>query len=234
MDALTDPPMSDLPMPDLPMAELATRIEGLYETIARTRMAGIPILNPRLGVSMRGLRRYGENHVGILVTPWFMNVLFLPVNAPGADAGGVPPRIGSLRRFALPSGSYEGIAGHELGLGWHWSCSLFSPMLEFADMEGAVETADVSLDLLFAAPDGAGQGEAGHSSASEEFRRAMVRPDSQGTLDARLATIAAREAEAAALAHAPVTTDAVETAGPPRHLDRRALFGLRRGEGPHD
>ncbi|MCJ1961243.1 [NiFe]-hydrogenase assembly chaperone HybE [Novosphingobium mangrovi (ex Hu et al. 2023)] len=220
-------------MSDLSFSDLSTRIEGLYETIARTRMADIGILNPRLGVSMRGLRRYGENHVGILVTPWFMNLLFLPVNAPGSPGGGIPPRIGSLRTFALPSGTYEGIAGHELGLGWHWSCSLFSPMFEFADMEGAVETADVSLDLLFDAPEGARGDEAGPSGSSEEFRAAMVRPERDGTLDARLAAIEAREAEVetAAQAEARVVESSEPETDAPRNLDRRALFGLRRGEG---
>lgn len=222
---------TELCMTDLSLSDLSARIEGLYETIARTRMADIGILNPRLGVSMRGLRRYGENHVGILVTPWFMNLLFLPVNAPGSPDGGPPPRIGSPRTFALPSGTYEGIAGHELGLGWHWSCSLFSPMFEFADMEGAVETADVSLDLLFDAPEGARGNDAGQTGTSEEFRTAMVRPDSHGTLDARLAAIEAREAEAAAEARIAESPE-LETEVP-RNLDRRALFGLRRSEGQH-
>ena len=118
---------------------LSARIEGTFTRIAATRMAGVPVMNPALSVAMRGLRRHGGHWVGVLVTPWFMNLLLLPVADDGAR------RVGEKTALALPSGGYEGIWGHEDALGGYWSCSLFSPMFDFADQETAVATADAAL-----------------------------------------------------------------------------------------
>lgn len=219
------------------VASLSDRIEAIYTGIAKTRMAGIPILHPAIGVAMRGLRRYGENHVGVLVTPWFMNLVFLPLRAPGDEGGEPVPRVGAKRGFVLPSGYYEGLAGYEDGLGWHWSCSLFSPMFDFADMDNAVETADVSLDLLFTAPDGSRSTGENGDGRSEEFREAMVRPEGAGGVEQRMETYARQEAQAAAEA-AEAAAEAAELERAPKApvaisagMDRRSLFGMGRRSG---
>lgn len=194
------------------LAAFAERIETVFADIAATRMQGVPVMNPHLGVSMCGLRRHGEHHVGVLVTPWFMSVLVLPLVQPE-----VAGRIGAQRGFVLPSGRYDAMLCHEPALGHYWSCSLFSPMWEFVDMESAVATADASLDLLFAVPDAQGKGDAGDV---EDFREAMVQPAAARSVEQRL------EEEAA-----PESALNVQDAPVPGQIDRRALFGLRRHEG---
>ncbi len=218
---------------------LHARVEAIYRTIAATRMAGLPVLNPQLDVALRGLRRYGAMHVGVLVTPWFMNLLFLPVEAPG-EAGSAPAlRVGAARTFLLPSGPYEALAGYEEGLGWHWSCSLFSPMFEFADMDSAVQTADLSLELLFTPPE-VGAREDGDGARGEDFRAAMIQPKGAGSAEQRLEAMAVEEAAAAQQASRaePRTCEPVAAAaeaGPHGSgLDRRALFGLGRSRGRWD
>ncbi|WP_044561258.1 [NiFe]-hydrogenase assembly chaperone HybE [Azospirillum sp. B4] len=128
---------------------LSARIEAAFTRIAETRMAGVPVMNPALSVAMRGLRRHGGHWVGVLVTPWFMNLLLLPVADEGAR------RVGEKMTLALPSGGYEGIWGQEDALGGYWSCSLFSPMFDFADQETAVATADAALMEIMTVPDAA-------------------------------------------------------------------------------
>lgn len=193
-----------------PLAALSTRIESQFRLIAETRMAGIPVMNTALGVAMRGLGRVGDKHVGILVTPWFMNILFLPLRAPDPA-----PVIGAKAQMLLPSGSYEAIWNHEEVLGGYWSCSLFSPMFEFADMDSAVATADAAIEELMAKPEQAER---------EDVCEAMVMPAAPRDAATRMAEAEAaeqakREAEEAA---------AREEEKKRRGVDRRALFGLRR------
>lgn len=195
-----------------PIAALTDRIETLFRHIAQTRMAGVPVMHPGLGVAMRGLRPYGTHHVGVLVTPWFMNLIFLPMVQ--SEQG---RRVGTRGDMMLPSGRYEALWSHEDALGGYWSVSLFSPMGEFADMASAVETADATLDLLFA------EAEAPERS---DFYEAMVAPGAGRDAEQRLA-----EPEPVLV---PVVEEAPAEAPPavPARLERRAFLGLSRtGEG---
>ncbi|WP_293762057.1 [NiFe]-hydrogenase assembly chaperone HybE [uncultured Aquitalea sp.] len=140
--------------PDSPAFELET-VFGLIEA---TRMAGVPLLNPALRVEAIGFRRWspgaaetdlaGELWAGVMLTPWFMNLMLLPA-LPGTLPP-VPP--GGEIRLALPGGDMPFLAGHEAGLGHYCLCSLFSPVTEFADQDTARETALEILRLMFPPP----------------------------------------------------------------------------------
>lgn len=130
-----------------PDPALAARVEATFAMIASTRMAGVPVMNPALGVAMRGMCRHGGHDMGVLVTPWFMNLMAFPVEA------GSPGRVGEKASLALPSGAYEAIRGHEDELGSYWAVSLFSPMEQFADMDAALATADAAMAELMTAPE---------------------------------------------------------------------------------
>ena len=124
--------------------EAASRLETTFGTIGRERMQDVPILNPALRVEAIGMRAWQGNWLGALVTPWFINLVLLPGQGPWrsvADRDSVWP--------AFPSGKFEFIAGSETDLGPFHACSLFSPVLEFADHETARETARVALESLF-------------------------------------------------------------------------------------
>jgi [NiFe] hydrogenase assembly HybE family chaperone len=49
---------------------------------------------------------------------------------------------------ALPSGSYEFVAGHIEGIGTILNCSLFSPMFEFQEQAAVIEAANAALGAL--------------------------------------------------------------------------------------
>lgn len=124
----------------------ASQVEAVFATIAQTRMAGVPVINPALGVAMCGAGERDGWRVGVLITPWFMNVLAF---GPEDEA---PARVGEKRHIALPSGAYEAIRGHEEALGFYWAISLFSPMFEFETMEAAIATADAAMAEIMTAP----------------------------------------------------------------------------------
>lgn len=134
-------------MADEALAERVARLTGHYRTIADTAMAGIPILNPRLAVAATAFRAHGGQAFGIIVTPWFMNLV--AIDRPDGEVF-APARTGDSVGFALPAGRVEFIAGAIEGFGRVDACSLFSPMDEFADMDAAMEVATIALAELFA------------------------------------------------------------------------------------
>jgi [NiFe] hydrogenase assembly HybE family chaperone len=126
------------------MRETARRVEAAFDRIAQTRMAGLPFVNPGLRVELVGLREWEGQRLGVLVTPWSINVMLLP-------ADGAWPRLatGAERFVDLPAGRFRFVAGFDSGLGEYHACSLFSPALEFADHEAARATAVAALAALF-------------------------------------------------------------------------------------
>ncbi|GAB4356347.1 MAG: hypothetical protein Kow0026_16050 [Oricola sp.] len=145
-------------------ADIAERMEACFEEIRTTRMAGVPILNETLSVRAIGGRTWNDCWLGVLVTPWFMNLMLVP-----GETGGPAAAPGAKRDFAFPAGRFEFIAGYEDRIGPFWMCSLFSPVLEFSDQETAEAAATAALDALF--EDG------GEADASEEAIAMMWRGD---------------------------------------------------------
>jgi [NiFe] hydrogenase assembly HybE family chaperone len=123
---------------------LVEGLETVFRRIHRERMAGLPVLNPELDVEAVGFCRWGEYCLGVLVTPWFMNVMLLP--GEGDAWQGIS--AGSVQVHHFPSGDYEFIVGEEAGIGCYQLCSLFSPMFEFSSQAAAVATAQAALDAL--------------------------------------------------------------------------------------
>lgn len=159
-----------------PTEDPARRVEVAYAKIAATRMAGLPFLNTALRVEALGFRRWNGQWLGVLVTPWSMNLLLLPY----AAAQWTPLPQGGERHASFPAGNFRFISGHDELLGEHHSCSLFSPMFEFADHEGARLTALAALDALFdadnAEPAGAPQPEPTCVGPLEEIRANLAAP----------------------------------------------------------
>lgn len=69
--------------------QLAARVavlEHAFTTIAHERMAGLPVLNPNLSVEAIGFERVAGaadeagHALGILATPWFMSLVWLPLS----------------------------------------------------------------------------------------------------------------------------------------------------------
>jgi [NiFe] hydrogenase assembly HybE family chaperone len=101
-----------------------------------------------------GLHRWRGLWLGVLITPWFMNLMLLPGDSEGGSDDAPPARwpavqTGDYARFDFPAGVLSFLAGHEGESGDYLACSLFSPMFEFADHEAARQTAEACLTALF-------------------------------------------------------------------------------------
>ncbi len=105
-----------------PLARRVDALEALFRHIAATRMDGVPVLNDRLAVRAVGFEAVGEAACGVLVTPWFMNLVWLPAPDEAALAPGASrARVGGAERFDF-------IGAREDAFGAYEACSLFSPM----------------------------------------------------------------------------------------------------------
>jgi [NiFe] hydrogenase assembly HybE family chaperone len=131
----------------------AAELEACFRRIADTRMAGLPFLHPGLAVQAVGFSPEPDAPAvlaGVLVTPWFMNLVRLPVRALDGGAGAAAGWLAVGAKASRPVGALalDFIGGREDGLGVFESASLFSPMQAFADQAAAVVAAQAALDHL--------------------------------------------------------------------------------------
>lgn len=134
---------SALPRPDRPTP--AAALQQAFRGVLDQHMRDVPMLNPALCVEAVGFRPWSDHWLGILVTPWFMNLLLMPRVVAKWQAIGER----ESRHFVFPAGVFEFIGGRDATLGDYQACSLFSPMFEFANQQEAHDTAVAALVSLF-------------------------------------------------------------------------------------
>ena len=121
------------------------RLEAAFRTVYAERMRGLAFVNAAVGVEAIGFAPWRHYWLGVMLTPWSMNLLLAP-----RDAGAwrpLPP--GEKRRYTFPAGTFDFIGACEDTIGEYLICSLFSPLLEFADHATARQTAMLALEALF-------------------------------------------------------------------------------------
>jgi [NiFe] hydrogenase assembly HybE family chaperone len=126
----------------------AAALEAAYGQVLARQMRGLPMLNPALQVEAVGLRQWEAHWLGVLITPWFMNLVLLPRLV--TQWRSLPER--AKRQYRFPAGVFEFIGAHHATLGEHQACSLFSPMFDFATQDGARDTATALLAALLEGP----------------------------------------------------------------------------------
>lgn len=122
----------------------ADTLAQTFERIHHEQMAGIPILNNRLCVQTLGFQQYQDRVIGIVITPWLMNLFMLP----GAEDDWSGLKLGKKQPHQFPSGTYKFMINEFDGIGKCQTHSLFSPMNEFDSQEHAVAAAQAFLDKL--------------------------------------------------------------------------------------
>ncbi len=123
-------------------------LKEYYQSIYKNKMSDIPIINKDLEVEVVGFVDWDKNNktaseVGILITPWFMNIVLLPKDVVHQEV-----RLGESVNILLPDGEYSFLTQSDESFGIYLTCSLFSPMFEFKTQEQAVETAQAVMAQL--------------------------------------------------------------------------------------
>lgn len=191
------------------IAAVPPRLEAAFREIHAGQMRGVPMVNETLGVKAVGFRAFEGRALGVLVTPWFMNLVLLP----GPDDDWSALTTGTKDLIEFPSGWYEFLGANRPEVGPYKACSLFSPMFDFSSMLQAVETAQAALAALFD-PEIREEG-----AQTGEIRRRR---------EAEIAAAEAQAAEAEAVIAedgAPSTAPADPAAAPVRPTRRDLIFG---------
>ncbi|WP_374291829.1 [NiFe]-hydrogenase assembly chaperone HybE [Paenirhodobacter enshiensis] len=169
-----------------------------FREIWNSTMRDVPLVNKVLSVEAVGFISHEGRALGVLISPWFMNLIELP--AEGEDWSTLVP--GAKEMIDFPSGRYEFIHNVREMVGGYKACSLFSPMGEFQNQMQARDVARAVMAELF-----------NPENIAETDRAAEIRAT-------REAEIAAAEAPAEAPAEA---AEAIETVEAPTR--RQLLTG---------
>lgn len=134
------------------LSERVAQLVCVFGAIERERMFDVPVLNRALAVEAMGFEPHDderdeevrEGALGVLLTPWFMNLVWLPRDTNvGLD--------NEVR--ALGSERLSFMVANEAGIGPYQMCSLFSPVFEFESQEAARATALEVLRILRTEPE---------------------------------------------------------------------------------
>lgn len=140
---MAGPGVGDQSMPPC-VAALVAR----FREIGEAEMKTLPLYNPKLEVEAVGFRPWADGWIGVLVTPWCMNVVVLDETPQPLDYNA----IGRAASEALPSGTHKFKVGGDRETGLYRQLSLHSPMAGFAFQEAARVEAMERLAELMAPP----------------------------------------------------------------------------------
>jgi [NiFe] hydrogenase assembly HybE family chaperone len=116
-------------------------LEQHYQQVWQTRMMDMPFVNDALKVEASGFVRHGGDWLGVIVTPWFLNLFLL--NGGGSLWQDIS--AGQRRLVNLPCGALQFIADDDPELGLYQYCPLIAAVGTLADHATARQAA---LDAL--------------------------------------------------------------------------------------
>ena len=123
---------------------------SLIEKSYKQSLAAKPeeLINPALEVAAVQFQDYQGQVLGVIITPWFMGLILLPLELEGWR----DHQTGDSHTERLPAGEFEFVHGWDPGFGAYGSCPLFSPMDEFPDQATAIQMAERAMEQLFKEP----------------------------------------------------------------------------------
>lgn len=120
----------------------AHRLEQGFEEIRAERMKGLPFLHPNVGIEAVGFQKWDGYWLGVMVTPWCMNLIL----SEGVASKWRSIPEGRRLNYRFPAGIYDFISVRDKTLGEYQMCSLMSPLDDVVENHAlAVEIAKASL-----------------------------------------------------------------------------------------
>jgi len=125
--------------------QAASKLETCFNRIWTENMAGIQILNNDLIVEAVEFQTWEDRVVGMMVTPWFINLIMLPKEGENWEK----EELGAREKFNFPQKECLMAVNEIEGFGYCKTFSLYSPVNDFPNPESARITAAIFLrDLL--------------------------------------------------------------------------------------
>ena len=136
---------------------------------AAARMEGLAFVNPALAVETVGFAPWNGHWLGVLLTPWSMNLVL----APRDRAAWPDVAQGAKLRLRFPAGDYDFVGARDDVAGATLVCSLFSPVLEFEDQATARLVAELAREALFD-PEHAEVADGSHATRAPDAARPLA------------------------------------------------------------
>lgn len=116
-----------------------------FREIWHSKMREVPLVNKALSIEAVGFGPHEGRGLGVLVSPWFMNLVLLP----GADEDWSALVPGAKEDVTFPSGTYEFLHNRREMVGGYKACALFSAMGDFQTQMQARDVARSVMTELF-------------------------------------------------------------------------------------
>ena len=145
------PPALQPPLirPAVPHADdPAAWLEAHYRHVWETRMRDQPFVNPALTVEAVGFRRLDGDWLGVVITPWFLNLVL--VHGGGALWGDIPAGVRGY--LILPCGTMPIFAADDPEIGPYQYCPLIASVDTLPDMATARFVAADAVKTVFCPP----------------------------------------------------------------------------------
>jgi [NiFe] hydrogenase assembly HybE family chaperone len=144
-------------------------LEAHYRHVWETRMRDLPFVNAALAVEAIGFQRIEGDWLGVVITPWFVNLVL--VYGGGQLWGDIP--AGERRYLNLPCGTMQFIADDDPDIGPYQYCPLIAPVDKLPDMATARFVAADAIKTVFTAPPAVAEPQPRRSPKNRKFRGAV-------------------------------------------------------------
>lgn len=124
-------------------------IKQVFTQIYNDEMVGLPFINPALSVNTIGFALYEGNWLGVLVTPWSLNLMLL--TGPNIQWQKTF-QVGDKMGLKFGSFDYTFMVGEHVALGQYLTCSLSSPVGQFKTQSEIEQLAADIRRLIVAIP----------------------------------------------------------------------------------
>jgi [NiFe] hydrogenase assembly HybE family chaperone len=135
------------------MENRVSTLVSRFKQIGEEHIRGLPIYHRPLQVEAVDFQPWAQGWIGVLITPWFMNVMLLPRDKDQWQR----LAVGQKNTQNLPSGDQEFVVGDDTEVGCYLFRSLASPMLRFKSQNDARQEAHAAIQRLMAPNAGAEQ-----------------------------------------------------------------------------
>ena len=126
------------------MTSIVESLVERFDYIGKERIQGLPIYNDKLFVEAVDFQACAGGQIGVLITPWFVNVMLFPDD----DKSWQFKELGEKVKFNLPTGEHEFSVGEEDVIGRYLFRSVVSPTHCYKSQSPAQSAARKALSQL--------------------------------------------------------------------------------------
>lgn len=130
------------------MNEIVDNLVRRFQQIGAERILGLPIYNEALNVEAVDFQPCEGGLIGVLITPWFMNIMLLPEDTSPWQT----QELGEKINHQLESGEHEFVIGEDEEVGRYLFRTITSPTHCYKKQIAALHSGKKALSVLLTPP----------------------------------------------------------------------------------